>query len=101
MKHNLSEKGARIDDVYYCFHHPDPKQVVTKSLLETCDCRKPKPGLILQAAQDWNIDLSQSWMIGDSETDIQAGQAAGCQTIFVTGGLRIEDIHRLCRPGGN
>ncbi len=96
MKHELARKGTELDDVYYCFHHPDPTQVVRKSLLKACDCRKPKPGLLLRAAQDWNIDLSQSWMIGDSETDIQAGHTAGCQTILVTGGLKSEDIHRLC-----
>ena len=96
MMDNLSIKGTHVDDVYYCIHHPDPKQVVLKSLLKECDCRKPKPGLLLQAAKDWDIDLSKSWMIGDSETDIQAGQAAGCKTLLVTGGLKSEDIHRLC-----
>lgn len=99
MTHTLSKQGARLDGVYYCLHHPDPNQVVRKSLLKTCDCRKPKPGLLLQAAKDWDIDLSQSWMIGDSETDVQAGQAAGCQTILVNGRLKYEDIHRLCRSG--
>lgn len=99
MMGDLSVEGAHVDDVYYCIHHPDPKQVVLKDLLKECDCRKPKPGLLLQAAKDWDIDLSQSWMIGDSESDIQAGQAAGCRTLLVTGGLKIEDIYRLCRPG--
>lgn len=97
MKDELSKRGASVDDVYYCIHHPDPKQVVLKSLLKECDCRKPKPGLLLQAAKDWDIDLSKSWMIGDSETDIQAGQAAGCKTLLITGGLKSEDIYRLCR----
>jgi len=98
MISDLSIKGAYVDDVYYCLHHPDPKQVVRKSLLKECDCRKPKPGLLIQATKDWNIDLSQSWMIGDSDTDIQAGLAAGCKTLLVTGGLKSEDIYRLCRP---
>lgn len=93
---NLLMEGAHVDDVYYCVHHPDPKQVVLKDLLKECDCRKPKPGLLLRAAKDWDIDLPQSWMIGDSESDIQAGQAAGCKTLLVTGGLKIEDIYRLC-----
>lgn len=47
------------------------------------DCRKPKPGMLLKAAQDFNIDLAQSWMIGDGENDIRAGQNAGCQTAFI------------------
>jgi D-glycero-D-manno-heptose 1,7-bisphosphate phosphatase len=96
MRDSLSGKGAYVDDVYYCLHHPDPKQVVRKSLLKECNCRKPKPGLLLQAAKDWDLDLYQSWMIGDSKTDIQAGQAAGCKTLLVTGGLKSEDIYRLC-----
>jgi histidinol-phosphate phosphatase family protein len=96
MIYEFSTKGAYVDDVYYCTHHPDSKQVVVKELLEECDCRKPKPGLLLKAADDWQISLSQSWMIGDSESDIQAGKAAGCNTLLVKGGLRIEDIYRLC-----
>ena len=50
-----------------------------------CDCRKPKPGMLLKAAEDFNIDLSQSWMIGDGENDIKAGMAAGCKTVLVNG----------------
>ena len=48
-----------------------------------CDCRKPKPGMLLKAAEDFNIDLSQSWMIGDGENDIKAGKAAGCRTVLI------------------
>ena len=97
MKSELARNGAVIDDIYYCFHHPDPLQVVNTSLLQNCDCRKPKPGLLFKAACDWKIDLSQSWMVGDSKSDIQAGVAAGCQTILVKEGLKYEDVHRLCR----
>ena len=50
-----------------------------------CDCRKPKPGMLLKAADDYNIDLSQSYMIGDGENDIKAGLAAGCKAILVNG----------------
>ncbi|MBC7815010.1 MAG: HAD hydrolase-like protein, partial [Burkholderiales bacterium] len=49
-------------------------------------CRKPKPGLILQAAQQWNIDLAASFIVGDRWSDIAAGQAAGCRTVFISGG---------------
>ena len=59
--------GGRLDAVYMCPHHPD----------EDCVCRKPKPGLLFRAADDLGLDLSQSWMIGDALTDLQAGQAAG------------------------
>ena len=48
-----------------------------------CECRKPKPGMLLKAAEDFNIDLTQSWMIGDSESDVMAGEAAGCKTAFI------------------
>ncbi len=65
---DLSEFGCRIDAIYYCPHRPD----------EGCECRKPKPGLILKAAKDLRIDLKASWMCGDSDTDLEAGRAAGC-----------------------
>ncbi len=77
------ENGYCIDEIFVCLHHPDPKQVVYKALLADCDCRKPKPGMLLQAAQEFNIDLAQSWTIGDSWRDIEAGQAVGCRTILV------------------
>lgn len=72
----------RINWFYYCLHRAEDK----------CNCRKPKPGLFIRAALDWDIDLRKSWMIGDSESDIQAGKAAGCKTILVKGGVKIEDI---------
>jgi D-glycero-D-manno-heptose 1,7-bisphosphate phosphatase len=63
--------GARIDDIYYCPHDAEP----------LCSCRKPKPGMLLEAARVYDIDLQNSWMIGDSESDMQAGHAAGCKTL--------------------
>ena len=74
----LGKGHAYLDTIYYCPHHPDsgyPEE--RKEYKITCECRKPKPGMILQAAKEWNIDLSQSYMIGDNETDIQAGENAG------------------------
>ena len=76
MKEELAKSGAFLDMEYYCFHHPDAK---VESLRENCECRKPKPGLLLQAAREFNIDLSQSWMIGDSLSDVKAGKSAGCR----------------------
>ncbi len=69
-----------LEAIYTCLHHPDPTQVVRRELLAKCDCRKPKPGLILQAQRELGLNLGESWLIGDSETDIIAGQAAGIPT---------------------
>jgi len=80
MKKELSTKGTNIDFEYYCFHHPDGK---IRKFRKICKCRKPKPGMLLSAAKEHNIDLSESWMVGDGITDIQAGAAAGCKTILI------------------
>ena len=69
----LMKNNTSIDKFYFCPHRPD----------ENCDCRKPKPGLILQAINEFSIDVSKSWMVGDSKTDIQAGEKAGCKTILL------------------
>jgi len=89
MKDELAKQGAFLDGEYYCFHHPEAK---VRRLKANCRCRKPEPGLILQAAKDMDIDLSESWMIGDGLTDIEAGKSAGCRTILL-GRLKCE----LCR----
>lgn len=83
MKQELFKKGAYLDDIYYCLHHPDVLQVKVKRYLKECDCRKPRPGLLLKAAKKHNIDLSKSYMVGDGVTDIGAGQGAGCRSIFL------------------
>lgn len=84
MATELGKSGAYIDAIYYCPHHPDKGfEGEVPELKVTCECRKPKPGLIFQAAKDFNIDLSQSYMIGDSSSDVQAGKAAGCKTILL------------------
>ena len=73
--------GAAVDAYYACPHHPDRSGAARPDLAIECDCRKPKPGLILQAAEDLDIDLGASWAIGDTWRDVQAGQAAGLRTI--------------------
>lgn len=84
METLLGQEGAFIDKVYFCPHHPDKGFVGEKQELKiNCDCRKPKPGMLLQAAEDFNIDLNQSWMIGDGENDVKAGKAAGCKTALI------------------
>ena len=75
--------------MYYCPHYPDGK--IQKYKIE-CDCRKPKPGLILQAAREHDIDLSNSWMIGDILNDVEAGNRAGCKTILLDNGNETEWI---------
>ena len=76
----LKKQNAEVDAEYYCLHHPEG---ANKQYTKICDCRKPKPGMILQAAKDHNIDLSKSWMIGDGVTDIKAGDKAGVKTILI------------------
>ena len=82
IRSKLLQQNAFIDDVYYCLHHPD---AVNEAYRVICECRKPKPGLLFQAAQDHEIDLSRSYMIGDRITDIFAAEAAGCEAILVDG----------------
>ena len=84
METLLGKEGAYLDAIYFCPHHPHKGYEGERPELKfDCDCRKPKPGMLLNAARDFNIDLSQSWMIGDGENDIKAGQNAGCQTALI------------------
>jgi D-glycero-D-manno-heptose 1,7-bisphosphate phosphatase len=73
MKARFSRHGAVVTDVYFCPH----------DISEDCSCRKPKPGLLLQAAKDHMLDLSSCWMIGDAASDIEAGRKAGCRTAWI------------------
>lgn len=82
LKEELSLKGAQIDAIFYCPHHV--KGRVKKYRLD-CDCRKPKPALILDAASRFGIDTSRSFMVGDKLEDVKAGKRAGCKTILIQG----------------
>lgn len=84
METLLGKAGAYIDGLYICPHHPDKgfKGEVPEYKVD-CNCRKPKPGMLIQAAKDFNIDLSQSYMIGDSNRDIEAGNSAGCKESII------------------
>ena len=77
----LGDKGALIDKVYICPHHPE---AVVPELKAVCDCRKPKPGLLIKAAKELKIDLGESVFLGDKANDVQAGRKAGCKTIIFT-----------------
>lgn len=79
--------GVPIAGFYYCPHHPDGT-VLQYAI--SCDCRKPEPGLLRQAAIDHDIDLSQSWLIGDILNDIEAGHRAGCRTVLIDRGNETE-----------
>ena len=85
METELGKHGAYIDDLFYCPHHPDKGFEGERPEYKiVCECRKPKPGMILQAAQKYNIDLSQSYMVGDDKRDVQAGINAGCIPVLLT-----------------
>ncbi|MGC8842765.1 MAG: D-glycero-alpha-D-manno-heptose-1,7-bisphosphate 7-phosphatase [bacterium] len=83
MKEEIEKEGGRIDAIYYCPHKPN----------EGCPCRKPNPGLLLKAAEEWDIDLRKSYMIGDALSDIEAGKRAGCFSILVLTGRGREQLH--------
>jgi D-glycero-D-manno-heptose 1,7-bisphosphate phosphatase len=91
MHREVENAGAFIDGEFYCLHHPEAKVAQFKA---NCDCRKPKPGLLLEAAETMNLDLSKSWMIGDGLTDIEAGKKAGCHTILL-GRIKCELCHLM------
>ncbi len=80
----LGKEGAYIDGLYFCPHHPDKGfEGEIPELKFDCDCRKPKPGMLIKAAEDFNIDIGSSWMIGDGKNDVQAGHNAGCKTVLI------------------
>lgn len=84
METLLGQEGAYLDDIFVCPHHPDKGFLgEVPAYKMDCECRKPKPGLLLQAAEKYNIDLAESWMIGDQPKDAQAGDAAGCRTMWL------------------
>ena len=83
LKRRLKRKGARIDAIYFCPHHPNATMARYR---ERCSCRKPEPGMILLAAKEHGIDLKYSVMIGDTTQDIEAGHRAGVRTILVQTG---------------
>lgn len=84
METILGNDGAYLDAIYYCPHHPDKGfEGEVPELKIQCNCRKPKPGMLFRAAEEYNIDLANSWMVGDSLSDIEAGKAAGCKTALI------------------
>ncbi|NTU56744.1 MAG: HAD family hydrolase [Anaerolineales bacterium] len=88
LVHLIRDQGSRVDGVYLCPHGPD----------DGCDCRKPRPGLLLRAARELSLDLKRSWMIGDAWSDVQAGQSAGVQGTILLKTGRGADQLSLPRP---
>jgi D-glycero-D-manno-heptose 1,7-bisphosphate phosphatase len=76
----LRDEGVELDAWRICLHHPDG---VVPELSGACECRKPRPGMLLAVAGELDLDLSGSWMVGDTDADVEAGRAAGCRTILI------------------
>lgn len=76
----LEDKGITFDGAFYCYHHPDG-DVPGYSL--RCECRKPNPFFLIKAQNEFDLDLTESWMIGDRDSDIECGRLAGCKTILI------------------
>ena len=83
----LKQNNLRLDDIYYCPHHPE--------FTGPCDCRKPKPGMILKAKIKHNIDLTNSFMVGDTLNDIQTGRAVDCKTVLLLTGYGTEEQKKI------
>lgn len=84
LRNHLARDGAHLDAIYFCPHHPDYGP--------PCLCRKPKPGMLLAAAKDFNIDLRQSWVVGDSAKDVQLARNVGARSLLLRTGKAGADI---------
>ncbi|MFD0766916.1 D-glycero-alpha-D-manno-heptose-1,7-bisphosphate 7-phosphatase [Mucilaginibacter lutimaris] len=87
MRQLFAENGLSLDGFYYCPHHPEGT-VAGYNIM--CDCRKPSPGMLLNAADEHEISLTNSWMIGDILNDVEAGNRAGCKTVLIDNGNETE-----------
>lgn len=94
MNSQLAKAGAHIDAFYYCPHHPEAK---LEKYRQICNCRKPGPGLIMQALTEWPVDIQQSFIIGDKSSDIEAGRSAGLGGYLFTGENLMDFIKTLIR----
>ncbi len=95
LRAELERMHVRLDSIYYCPHHPEGS---IAELAIACECRKPRPGLLLQAATEWNIDLARSWFVGDILDDVEAGNLAGCRTVLVDLGTEPPPASPVRRP---
>ncbi|MBP3869946.1 MAG: D-glycero-beta-D-manno-heptose 1,7-bisphosphate 7-phosphatase [Faecalicoccus sp.] len=100
METLLGQEGSYIDALYYCPHHPDGGFPGERPELKfDCECRKPKPGMLFDARDKFNIDIKQSWTIGDSKRDVEAGKNAGTNTILLEDGITLKDATEIVRKG--
>lgn len=98
METLLGQDGAYLDALYFCPHHPHKGyEGEIPELKFDCDCRKPKPGMLIKAAKDLNIELTSSYMIGDSNTDVEAGKAVGCKAIKIEEGGLLEAVREILK----
>ena len=94
MEEVLQLNGITLNGFYFCPHHPSG---TLREYTKTCDCRKPEPGMLIQAAKEFDIDITHSWMIGDILHDVEAGNKAGCRSILINNGNETEwvlDVNR-------
>jgi D-glycero-D-manno-heptose 1,7-bisphosphate phosphatase len=108
VEHLLSREKVRLDGIYFCPHHPKPggeaadPAIPLESLKAwriDCDCRKPKPGMVLRAAKEWDLDLSQCWVVGDKDADLGLGKNAGCKAVLVKTGYGVETWEEMKAKG--
>jgi len=97
LRAGLARAGAALDATYYCLHHSRAR---VERLRRDCDCRKPRPGLLLRAANEMGIDLGASWLIGDRLLDVETAQAAGVRSILVLTGYGRGELEFVL-PGAN
>ena len=83
LRRRLARRGARVDAISWCPHHPE---AVLPEYRRRCRCRKPSPGMLVQAGRELDLDLARSYAVGDSERDVEAGRRAGCRTVLVRTG---------------
>jgi len=109
----LQEQGASLDGIYYCPHHAEPAALPDNGIAAAgamaakpvaglcvdCDCRKPKPGMVLQAASELGLDLKRSWVIGDKGADLGLARNAGCRGILVLTGYGERTLEKLQAKG--
>jgi D-glycero-D-manno-heptose 1,7-bisphosphate phosphatase len=93
----LAARGAHLDASYFCPHHPEHG---LGAFRVACECRKPRPGMLLRAARELGLDLSRSVLVGDKRSDLEAGRAAGCRTILVRTGYGVETEAALSSDQG-
>lgn len=84
MTSEIARRGGRIDAIFYCPHRPE----------ENCPCRKPRPGLLLRAAEELDLNLSRSYLVGDSLSDVELGLTLGCTTFLVLSGRGRKELER-------